>query len=196
MFRILKGYFIQYKFILPETVKHTSYTYQKLFRALYGYTQAVNKSTGKNYKYHRKGVLSNMPYFRPGKNCVIIPEGSLQPLTSFFKTGKNPTHVWHVKGEWKAVYYMNEKKVELKEAVSALEGLVERTYTDTTKAKKRLSEELERAAKNEVDESYKSHLLSQAREICTHPWFSECHTASKKLSNFKANYDSLKKLTN
>src|SRR4030042_1173873 len=84
----VKGYFIQYKFIIPENMKHSSYTYQKLFRALYGYTQAVFKSNGKTYHYHRAGVLSATPYLRPGKNCVIIPPGKFQHLLDFFKTGR------------------------------------------------------------------------------------------------------------
>ncbi|GAG48539.1 unnamed protein product, partial [marine sediment metagenome] len=105
------SYFIQYKFILPESVSHSSYSYQKLFRALYGYTQAVNKSSGKNYKYHRQGVLSSYPYLRAGKNCVIIAPDAFQNLISFFKTGRNPAHKWEVKGNWKAVYYMDEKAI-------------------------------------------------------------------------------------
>ena len=189
----VKGYFIQYKFILPPAVKHSSYTYQKLFRALYGYTQAVNKSSGRSYKYHRKGVLSGIPYIRPGKNCVIIPQGALQLLISFFKTGKNPAHAWRVKGEWKAVYYMNEKQVELKDLVNAMESLLDRTYVETTSAKKRISEELERASKSSLDAGYTAHLLKKAKEITAHPWFSECYSASKKLSAFKSLYILLKK---
>lgn len=63
----VRGYFIQYRFILPDSIKHSSYTYQKLFRAIYGYTQAVHKGSGKNYQYHRQGILSNYPFIRPGK---------------------------------------------------------------------------------------------------------------------------------
>ena len=83
------AYFIQYKFIVPKSLSHSSYTYQKLFRALYGYTQAVYKSSGKTYKYHRKGVLSDVPFLRPTKNTVIIPVSALQKLLNFFNTGEN-----------------------------------------------------------------------------------------------------------
>jgi len=188
---ILKGYFIQYKFILPETTKHSSYTYQKLFRSLYGYTQIVNKSNGKTYKYHRPGILSSISYIRPGKNCVIIPQGALQRLTSFFKTGKNPTHAWRTKGDWKAVYYMNEKEISIKDASRSIEDLIERTYVGSTK--KNLLEELERAVSGTLSAEYNSMLLSDAKEIITNPWFSQTYSSSKKLTNFKAFYDSLKR---
>src|SRR3989344_9577320 len=125
---MVKAYFIQYKFLAPETVKHSSYTYQKLFRALYGYTQNVSKSTGKSYKYHRPGVLSLGPYIRPGKNCVVIPQNQLSSLFEFFKTGRNPTHKWVGKGDWKAVYYMNEKEVGVIDLVKPLEDLIDRTF--------------------------------------------------------------------
>ena len=35
-------------------------------------------------------------------------------MLDFFKTGKNPAHAWKFKGDWKAVYYMNEKDVDEK----------------------------------------------------------------------------------
>src|SRR3989344_3839606 len=123
-----KGHFIKYNFIIPETTKHSSYTYQKLFRALYGYTQNVTKSNGKTYKYHRKGILSDIPYIRPGKNCVIIPPKSFAPLETFFKTGKNPTHYWKTKGNWKAVFYFEEKDLEENSVITALKELTERLF--------------------------------------------------------------------
>ena len=140
---VLRGYFIQYKFIVPESIKHSSYTYQKLFRALYGYTQNVTKSNGKSYKYHRRGVLSSTPYIRPGKNCVIIPPGTFNSLIDFFKTGKNPSHYWQGKGDWKAVYYMDEKNLTEDDVRAALEEQLDRTYIVTnTGEHKRLIEEI------------------------------------------------------
>jgi len=128
----MKGYFIQYKFIVPESTKHSSYTYQKLFRALYGYTQNVTKSNGKTYHYLRKGILSDFPYIRPGKNCVIIPPKSFNSLDTFFKTGKNPSHYWRVKGDWKAVFYLDEKSLDENQVINAIKNQIKRAFQDSS----------------------------------------------------------------
>ena len=190
---MLRGFFIQYKFIVPDSVKHSSYTYQKLFRALYGYTQNVTKSSGKSYRYHRTGVLSKTPYLRPGKNCVIIPPEAFTRLTEFFKTGKNPTHYWHVKGDWKAVYYMDEKTLSEAEVASALEVLLDRGYVlATSKSHESLEKEVEAAASNpSTDAAYKKVLLDEAAAITTLPWFKEAYSNSKRLTKF---YSDTKKL--
>ena len=192
----LKGYFIQYKFIIPEDLKHSSYTYQKLFRALYGYTQAVFKSSGKTYHYHREGVLSCSPYIRPGKNCVIIPPSIFQKLIEFFKTGKNPAHVWRNKGSWKAVYYMNEKDVDETTIIKAVEEILDRRYVLTTsKEHEKLADELTIAAgktKSSLDPGYLSLLLSEAQSIAGNEWFKATYNQSEKLKEFYANIKKLK----
>jgi hypothetical protein len=190
----MRGYFIQYKFIIPDAVKHSSYTYQKLFRALYGYSQIVTKSNGKTYNYHRSGVLSNTPYIRPGKNCVIIPQHSFQELINFFKTGKNPGHFWQIKGDWKAVYYMDEKELESDKAVKAMENLVDRTYViSSSNEHTKLSEEMDvLAAAQNPSETHKKSILSRAQEIVSMPWFKETHQKSSSLKNFHELYMKLK----
>ena len=195
----VKGYFIQYKFIIPENMKHSSYTYQKLFRALYGYTQAVFKSNGKTYHYHRAGVLSDIPYLRPGKNCVIIPEGNFQGLLEFFKTGRNPTHAWKGKGEWKAVYYMNEKTVDEKNAVLALEQMIERLFVNSASGRKeKLASELNlvlsRQNQIQPDKSYLRSLLSETNPVVSNDWFKTVYNQSEKLGAFYTNYKKLKTL--
>lgn len=186
----LNGYFIQYKFILPSSTKHSSYSYQKLFRALYGYTQNVTKSSGKTYHYHRKGVLSEVPYMRPGKNCVIIPQSAFNQLVNFFKTGKNPSHYWRGKGDWKAVYYMNEKAVSEKDAADALEQMLERSYVLTTsKEHEKIQPEISVALSKtksgiKADDSYKKILIAEAEKIVNGPWFKECQAKSQKLEAF------------
>ncbi len=195
----VKGYFIQYKFILPEQIKHSSYTYQKLFRALYGYTQAVFKSNGKTYHYPRAGVLSATPYLRPGKNCVIIPEGNFQGLLDFFKTGRNPTHVWKGKGDWKAVYYMNEKTVDEKSAVEALESLLDRYYIVTSSGRKEkiaseLNTILTKSKTGSVEKAYLKILLNDVKNLISSDWFKTLHSQSEKLNTFYSNYKKLKAL--
>jgi len=197
---VLRGYFIQYKFIVPESIKHSSYTYQKLFRALYGYTQNVTKSNGKSYKYHRRGVLSSTPYIRPGKNCVIIPPGTFNPLIDFFKTGKNPSHYWQGKGDWKAVYYMDEKNLTEDDVRAALEEQLDRTYIVTnTGEHKRLIEEIAIFTQKvkevgRTDKQAAAVLLSDVEKVVQSPWFKELPKSSKKLSEFYANYRQLKAL--
>jgi len=193
---VLKGYFIQYKFIIPDTLRHSSYTYQKLFRALYGYTQAVFKSSGKTYHYHREGVLSSVPYLRPGKNCVIIPPTAFQRLIEFFKTGKNPAHVWRGKGEWKAVYYMNEKTIDEASALKALEEMVDRRYVVTNtknyeKLVNELNSEVERV-KSSADPAYLTYLLTELQSIVGNEWFKAVYTRSERLKRLYSNYKKLK----
>ncbi len=193
----VKGYFIQYKFIIPENMKHSSYTYQKLFRALYGYTQAVFKSNGKTYHYHRPGVLSSTPYLRPGKNCVIIPAGKFQKLLEFFKTGRNPTHAWKGKGDWKAVYYMNEKNVDEKNAALALEELLDRFFVATESGKKEriaieLSTLLSKQKADRIEKGYIDSILSQAHSITSTDWFKGSYSQSDKLKSFYSDFKKLK----
>jgi len=193
----VKGYFIQYKFIIPESMKHSSYTYQKLFRALYGYTQAVFKSNGKTYHYHRPGVLSGAPYLRPGKNCVIIPPGNFQNLLEFFKTGHNPTHHWKGKGDWKAVYYMNEKDVSERNAVLALEEMLDRVYITTESGKKeKLATELNIVATkgkaSDPSPEYLRLLFNDVQQVTSNIWFKDVHSQSEKLKTFFSNYRKLK----
>ena len=189
----MDAYFIQYKFIVPKSLSHSSYTYQKLFRALYGYTQAVYKSSGKTYKYYRKGVLSDVPFLRPTKNTVIIPVSALQKLLNFFNTGENPAHQWVRKGEWKAVYYMNEKKLNEQTAAKALEALLDRLWVGTDNDRRLLFDELKQAATNSLDKAYVQSLLQASKKVVSCEWFSKCYMSSNKLSSFKKLYDSLKK---
>lgn len=191
----VKGYFIQYKFIIPETVKHSSYTYQKLFRALYGYTQAVFKSNGKVYHYHRAGILSDVPYLRPGKNCVIIPPATFQKLIDFFKTGRNPTHQWKGKGDWKAVYYMNEKDIEETKVIDALKELIGRSQVETSSGKPfSMSELADSNAKSNVSQDIKSGVISRMQPIVESAWFKEVYQKSPVLKEFYGSYKSLKSL--
>lgn len=187
---VLKGYFVQYKFYLPQRIKHSSYSYQKLFRAIYGYTQCVNKASGKAYKYHRPGVLSFSPYLRPGKNSVVIPEEDLPKLLDFFKTGNNPTHRWQTKGEWKVAYSMNEKTIKPQEAVESLEELIDRVFVPKNKTKINIFEELKNISANldKADKNYVAMVLAEARKTISRPWFNECCELSSRLKEFKDLY--------
>jgi len=88
------------KYALKWNGPKSAYAYQRFFRALYGYTQVVSKGNGRRYVYHRDGVLTRYPFYREGKNVVIIPDNALQPLLSFLRTGKNPAHEFQFTGQW------------------------------------------------------------------------------------------------
>jgi hypothetical protein len=190
----MKGYFIQYKFILPKETKHSSYTYQKLFRAIYGYTQNVSKGGGRVYKYYRKGVLSDIPYLRPGKNSVIIPPTAFNQLITFLKTGKNPTHYWRSKGDWKAVYYMDEKQLPEADIITALENLVKRLHISGENGDVPLSEQLVSTAekKGGKNKEFRTALLAAAEPLVSNEWFRTCYGQSSKLTAFFDNYTRLK----
>jgi hypothetical protein len=191
---LVNAFFIQYKFILPSSVKHSSYEYQKIFRAIYGYTQNVTKTTGKTHKYHRMGILSDIPHLRPGKNCVIIPPPAFSKLQDFFKTGKNPTHNWQEKGNWKAVYYMDEKDIPISDAVLAIEKLLDRTYSVSNAESKMLLEtEILRFAKDDTAPNplYKKTILKEAQQIISSEWFHQVRRVSPRLTLF---YQSVLKL--
>ncbi|HIH33118.1 MAG TPA: hypothetical protein HA227_02590 [Candidatus Diapherotrites archaeon] len=195
-----KGYFIQYKFIIPETMKHSDYTYQKLFRAIYGYTQRVTKSSGKSYAYHRKGILSTVPYVKHGKNCVIVPTEVFANLKNFFLTGNNPTHRWQLKGDWKAVYYLNEKDLEDSVVVKSLEELLDRTFIlSSSKEHQTIESELKNtitliAQSQKIDEGYKKVLLDTAQKIAGFPWFKQYYSKSERLMYFNKLYNDLRTL--
>lgn len=189
---VVRSYFVQYRFIIPDTVKHSSYTYQKLFRAIYGYTQAVYKASGKTYRYHRAGVLSNFPYLRPGKNCVIIPQSAFQSLQEFFKTGHNPTHNWQEKGEWKCTYFLNEKDVAEKEVSQALENLLSRKFIDGTEGPIKLVSEMKRVVEKGSEVGYRQALIKDAQAIVDLEWFKQTYSQSPQLSEFYELYKALK----
>jgi len=189
---VVKSYFVQYRFIIPDSIKHSSYTYQKLFRAIYGYTQAVYKSSGKTYHYHRAGILSHYPYIRPGKNCVIVPQAAFQSLQEFFKTGRNPTHNWQTKGEWKCTYFLNEKDVDDKLVVSAIEQLLSRKLVEGADGPVKLQSELKRIVEKGGDQAYKAALVKEAQPIVELDWFKQILSQSKVLSEFYDLYKAAK----
>ena len=132
--------------------------------------------------------------------CVIIPPGTFNSLIDFFKTGKNPSHYWQGKGDWKAVYYMDEKNLTEDDVRAALEEQLDRTYIVTnTGEHKRLIEEIaiftQKAKEGgRTDKQVAVVLLSDVEKVVQSPWFKELPKSSKKLSEFYANYRQLKAL--
>jgi hypothetical protein len=130
---------------------------------------------------------------------VIIPQSQLSPLFDFFKTGRNPTHKWVGKGDWKAVYYMNEKEVSASDLVKPLEELIDRTFISAPgEEKRKLEDELMvmsngNQTASRASESYRKALSSEVQRIVSSEWFALCSAKSEKLKNFAALASSVRK---
>jgi len=122
------AFLVRYKVKVLDDVKHSSYLYQKLFRAIYGYTQVVCKQTGKKYIYHRPGVLSRFAYIKEGKNEIIVTKDGFSYLINFFKTGKNPAHNWQNKGNWTASYSVVDVIIDDSKITKSVENQIRNTY--------------------------------------------------------------------
>lgn len=123
-----KAYMVKYKVKMNGEYNHSDYGYQKIFRAIYGYTQNVTKGNGKIYIYHRPGVLSKTPYIKKGKNEVMVPKDCLTQLLDFFKTGENPAHKWSEKGNWTATYTLYDVDISEQQAKKAIDRIINSTF--------------------------------------------------------------------
>ena len=121
------------EYLLRWQGKKSAYVYQRFYRALYGYTQVVAKSSGKRYVYHRDGVLSRHPFIKDSRNSVIIPDSALQPLISFLKTGQNPAHRFVDISSWTDLvkYSVQETAVQDVDAANAVFSAISRVYVRT-----------------------------------------------------------------
>ncbi len=156
----------------------------------------MTKSNGKTYHYFRKGILSDFPYIRPGKNCVIIPPKSFNSLDVFFKTGKNPSHYWRAKGDWKAVFYMDEKNLEETQIISAIKDQISRTFQHTAdyKSTEDLATLIEKASKGSHSKEIAAAAISEAEKIVSSPWFKDSYANDNELKKFFSDYKTLKGL--
>jgi len=179
---MVKTYFIQYKFITPKNTKFPSYSYQKLFRSIYGYTQNITKSSGKVYKYYRTGVLSYYPYIKQGKNAVTIPTQALNPLINFFKTGKNPAHRWREKGDWNALYYLSEKNIKPEDLVNYVENHLKNHQINFNENIFRLEELLNK----DLSKDLNSIVLEDLSKLTLNNWFDSTYSLSSFLQRVKS----------
>lgn len=169
-----KAYMVKYKIKMLGNYSHSDYGYQKIFRAIYGYTQNVTKNNGKVYIYHRPGVLSKTPYIKKGKNEVIVPKACLTELLDFFKTGENPTHKWFEKGKWQATYTLYDMDVSEQQAKRAIDKTINSIFVvDDDGSVKRILNLLEDIfEKNKVPSvNLKKVLLSNIRKIQNFEWY-------------------------
>jgi len=169
-----KAYMIKYKVKMIGNYNHSDYGYQKIFRAIYGYTQNVTKGSGKVYIYHRPGVLSKTPYIKKGKNEVIVPKECLTPLLNFFKTGENPAHKWTEKGNWSATYTLYDIDISELQAKKAIDKVINSTFIvdDEGNTKRFLSLLEELFSENKVSSvPLRNTIFSEAKKIQSLEWY-------------------------
>ncbi len=162
----MKGFLIRYRYKGAEP--SSSYLYQRFFRALYGYTQVVTKSNGKTYVYYREGVLTTFPFIREAKNTVVIPSNALEPLITFFKTGRNPAHSFEDLSSWDVTYYVEEINVEENSALRAIYAALNRILVPLEEGYVRLRELTQRdvLTSNEL-----AALRTKAKNVVESDWF-------------------------
>jgi len=99
-----------------------------------------------------------------------------------------------MKGDWKAVYYLNEKEVEDADVISSLENLLDRTYIlNPSKEHGSLFPEMEKAKKlllekKKLDLNHSQTILTESKKIINYPWFKEVYSKSDKLKQFYLMY--------
>ena len=121
-----------------------------------------------------------------------VAESTVSFLQDFFKTGHNPTHNWTVKGDWKCTYFLNEKDLQEKEVIKALEDLLSRKFIDGADGLSKLSNEIKRAAESTVEIAYKNAIIEESKKVVDIDWFKEVYSQSASLTEFYENYKKLK----
>ncbi len=190
----IKSNFIKYKFIFKENTKHTSYLYQKVFRAIYGYHQNVTKNNNKIYTYFRKGLVSDIPYIKPGKNSVILPIGYETKLLEYFETGKNPTHNWKTRGDWKVEYTINEVDIDSESVIKSLEDYINNyTIINLENKNAKLLEEIDLVSKEQIsNNNYINIIKNICVKIISNYWFKDIYIESPVLTSFYSSYQVIK----
>ena len=189
MDKIISNY-IKYKFTFNNNIKHSSYLYQKVFRSIYGYTQNVTKKDKKIYQYHRKGVIEDIPYLRPGKNCIILPFNTEHKLINFFNTGKSTTHNFREKGNYSIEYTLDKVEINDTEIIKTLESFITNYFLVSVDGNNnKLINELDLIINNteyyqKYKKSNKDNLISKLNNIISNDWFLKCKNKSEVLSDF------------
>lgn len=159
------------RYVFRTSKGRTSYEYQRFFRAIYGYTQIVAKANGKRYVYRREGVLTAYPYIKEGKSVVVIPENALTALIDFFKTRKNPAHVFEYVGEWRVAYSIEETFVPTDAVRGAILSALDRIYVPAGEGEAPASALL-RSLKR-IDNSTAAHLAVRLSGVLDSSWYKE-----------------------
>ena len=190
----IKSSYIKYKFIFKDDINRSSYLYQKVFRSIYGYQQNVTKKDNKPYLYIRKGILTDIPHYKPGRNTVVIPKGYESKLADYFNTGINPAHNWKTKGDWEIKYTIDEIELDINNIIKIIEDFIY-NYKIISLNNKEVSlfVELNNLIESNItDKNYLSNILKISDNIINFEWFKESKNLSEKLTSFYSNYQKLK----
>ncbi len=177
------------RYVFKTTKGRTSYEYQRFFRAIYGYTQVVAKANGKKYTYRREGVLTAYPYVKEGKSVVVIPENALTALVDFFKTRRNPAHVFEYVGEWRVSYSIEETYVPTNAVIDAILRALDRIYVPTGDGEAPASTLLRSV--RQLDNNTAAQLVSRLSGILESSWYKETRhvfTWSRDLEDLLAQF--------
>lgn len=190
----IKSNYIKYKFIFKDNINRTSYLYQKVFRSIYGYQQNVSKKNNKPYFYIRKGILTDIPHYKPGRNSIILPLGYETNLINYFNTGINPTHNWKDKGDWRVEYTLNEVEVDVNNIIKILEDFIDKYKLINFNNKEvNLVSEIQFIVENNFnDKNYINLIYKISDKIVSCEWFKECKDLSEKLTLFYNNFEKIK----
>jgi hypothetical protein len=190
----IKSSYIKYKFIFKDNINRSSYLYQKVFRSIYGYQQNVTKKGNKPYLYIRKGILTDIPHYKPGRNAVVVPKGYEQKLIEYFTTGINPAHNWKTKGDWEVKYTVDEIELDINNIIKILEDFIY-NYKIINLNNKEISLFLELnylVENNIMDKNYLTNIIKISDNIINFEWFKETKEQSEKLTSFYSNYQKIK----
>lgn len=183
---------IKYKFIFNNLNNKSSYIYQKVFRSIYGYNQAVYKKKSKQYIYFREGILSSIPYIKSGKNSVIVPIGYEQKLINYFETGINPAHTWREKGDWKVEYEINNIELDIVNISVGVESFIKNynVLSNNFKDYNLLEFELNKIVNNseEVTDKYIFYLKKKIEDLFTFDWINKSIEYSDYVKNIYEKY--------
>lgn len=190
MDKIISNY-IKYKFIFNNNkINHNSYNYQKLFRVIYGYTQNITKKDKKIYKYHRQGIIEDLPFIRPGRNCIILPINTEYKLINFFDNKIGAAHNFKEKDYYFVKYTIDKIEVNDLEIINCLEKYINNCNIISFDGKQdKLINELNKIINepeylNKFKKKNKDNLLDKLNNITSIDWFVKCKGKSDIVSGF------------
>jgi len=184
--------FIKYKFIFNKDIKHTSYTYQKVFRDIYGYNQNVTKNNNKVYKYYRRGIINNIPFIKPGKNSIILPIGFEEQLIKYFDSIKN------ISDKYILTYSVDKIDINKESVIESFEKFInEYKILNLDNKNILLINELNNIINNNINnKNYLLYIIKQCEYIINLSWFNDIKDQSELITNFYKNYNIIKNKIN
>ncbi|NCP98376.1 hypothetical protein GW796_05295 [archaeon] len=190
----IKSIYIKYKFMFKDDINRSSYLYQKVFRSIYGYQQNVTKKNNKPYLYIRKGILTDIPHYKPGRNAVIIPKGYENKIIDYFSTGINPAHNWKSKGDWDVKYTVDEIDLDSSNIIKIMEDYIYNyKIINLNNKETNIYDELKYITENNIyDKNHLTNISKIVENIINFEWFKEVKEESEKLIKFYNNYLEIK----